>query len=157
MKVVIGIGNPLRGDDAIGAEAVRALEGRLPPGVEAVHVQQLGMDLAERLGTASLAIFIDARQGTPPGQVQAEKVEANSCLGTSAFSHFFDPATLLAAVQALYGRHPEAWLLSINARTFALGAPLSPPVQEALPALLGLVLERCAAEQPLSSGFRPSE
>ncbi len=142
MTLIIGIGNPLRGDDAVGAEAIRALEARsLPPQVKTVHAQQLSMDLAEALGAASLAIFIDARLGDPPGELRVQKLEPDSCLSAAGVSHFFDPATLLAAVQALYGQHPKAWLFSVNAQTFDFGAPLSPPVREALPLLLALVLD----------------
>ena len=35
--VVVGIGNPDRGDDAIGHEVVRLLRGRMPAGIEALH------------------------------------------------------------------------------------------------------------------------
>ncbi len=140
-QLIIGIGNPLRGDDALGAEAIRALEARaLPPGVKTVHVQQLSMDLAEPLGAASLAVFIDARLGEPAGELRAAELKPNSCLNASGVSHFFTPETLLAAVQALYGQHPKAYLFSVNAHTFDFGAPLSPLVHAALPRLLDRVL-----------------
>ncbi len=138
--LVIGIGNPIRGDDALGWAAIEALKARgLPPETETLCVQQLSMDLVESVAAAEPVFFVDARLGQPAGALRAERIAPDSCLETAS-SHFFDPRTLLAAVQALYGRHPQAGLLSVNAARFSYGAPLSPEVQRALPRLVSLLL-----------------
>lgn len=130
--LVIGVGNPIRGDDALGWAVAEGLQERLPAGVaECVCVQQLTMDLVEPVSQARAVYFVDARTGAPPGELFSATITANTSLDSPA-SHFFDPQTLLAAVQALYGSHPPAYLLTIGAASFAYGADLSAPVREAV-------------------------
>ncbi|GAB4529757.1 MAG: hydrogenase maturation protease [Anaerolineales bacterium] len=134
--LVIGIGNPLRGDDRLGWEAVAQLRqhaGR--QAAELLCVQQLSMDLVETVAQATRVLFIDARAGEPTGQLEAEILAADSCLG-GYDSHFFEPTTLLAVVQALYGAHPPATLLSLRSVHFEYGETLSPEAAQALPALM---------------------
>jgi hydrogenase maturation protease len=60
-KLIIGYGNPLRGDDDVGWEAASRLAAALPS--EAVHilaVHQLTPELAEAVSEADLLIFVDA-------------------------------------------------------------------------------------------------
>ncbi len=149
--LVIGIGNPIRGDDALGWAAIEALKARgLPPGTETLCVQQLSMDLVESVAAAEPVFFVDARLGQPAGRLHAGRIAADTCLETAS-SHFFDPRTLLAAVQALYGHHPQAGLFSISTTHFEYGAPLSPEVQRALPQLVSLLLEWLREGAPRSA------
>ena len=134
--LIIGIGNPLRGDDALGWAAIEALEASgLPPDTRTLCVQQLTVDLAEAVAAARQVFFVDARAAEPAGALYVAPIEADTCMETY-LAHFFDPRALLAAVQALYGHHPGAMLFSINATSFDYGAPISPRVQHALPELL---------------------
>jgi len=146
--LVIGIGNPLRGDDALGWAAIEALRARsLPPATKTRCVQQLSMDLVEGVAAADLVLFVDARFGQPTGRLHAGRIAPDTCLETAS-SHFFDPHTLLAAVQALYGHHPQAGLFSISTTCFEYGASLSPEVQRALPRLVSLLLRCLRAGTP---------
>lgn len=134
--VIIGIGNTLRGDDALGWIAAERLEFLEADNLaEVLTVQQLSLDLVEPISQTRLVIFIDAKMGAPVGEFNLEKIEPDSALSNQV-THFFDPQTLLAAIQALYGRHPEAYLASIKASKFAFGASLSPEISAALPTLL---------------------
>jgi Ni,Fe-hydrogenase maturation factor len=58
--LVIGCGNDLRGDDALGPLAATAVAAWDMPGVQALAVHQLMPELAEALAEADLAIFVDA-------------------------------------------------------------------------------------------------
>ncbi len=133
---MIGIGNTLRGDDGLAWRVVETLANRLiSPEVDFLTVQQLTMDQVEPLSKVELAIFIDARQDMIPGEIQIRKIHANS-LPAGYVSHFFDPGMLLAAVQALYGFHPEARLYTLSAESFAYSESFSPIVQSSLPELI---------------------
>ncbi len=146
--LIIGIGNPIRGDDALGWASVEALNAHdLPPDTRTLCVQQLTMDLVEEVAAARRVFFIDARAAEPPGALHVEHITPDTCLETH-LTHFFDPRTLLAAVQALYGHHPPATLFSINTTAFAYGAPISPPVQRALPELLCRVRHALRSKTP---------
>ena len=69
---MIGVGNPDRGDDAVGPEVVAHLEGRVPPGVRLATTS--GSDPAtvmELWRGASRAILVDAMvSGAPAGTVE---------------------------------------------------------------------------------------
>lgn len=134
--LIVGIGNPLRGDDAVGWTAIDTLlQYPLNSNIEAIKVQQLTLDLVDAMETIDRIIFIDARLGQISGELQHRQIAANTCLDAGV-SHFFDPGTLLAAVQALYGHHPIAELYTINADSFEYGADLTPSVQTSLDKLV---------------------
>src|SRR5690242_2835552 len=63
--VVIGYGNDIRGDDAAGPLAARAVAAWGAPGVRALAAHQLTPELAEALAAAELAIFVDAGVAPP--------------------------------------------------------------------------------------------
>src|SRR5688500_920322 len=68
--LVIGYGNPLRGDDGFGWQIAQQLAGLLiDESVTVLAVQQLTPELAEAVGRASLVMFVDAHAGGRPGQL----------------------------------------------------------------------------------------
>ena len=70
--VVIGIGNPFRGDDAAGMAAVDLIEHQLPAAVDVVckRVDSGGLGLMEEMAGFDLAILIDAcAEGDAPGTI----------------------------------------------------------------------------------------
>ena len=71
MSLVIGCGNLLRGDDAVGPVLVRRLlERGLPDGVEVADGGTSGMDVAFRMRGAERVILVDAATtGGEPGSV----------------------------------------------------------------------------------------
>lgn len=73
---VIGMGNPLRGDDGVGLAVVRAVatmadataDGRLPPGVEVVEAPGTLLDHWDLFEASRRVIIVDAvLGGRPPG------------------------------------------------------------------------------------------
>lgn len=138
-RLVIGIGNPLRGDDGVGAllaEQAAVLTAAEPGGPVAVRsVQQLTPELAEELAQLDAVLFIDA-WAAPAGaepQLQPLCPAGAASAGASSDSHRLAPADLLAVSQALYGRAPEAQLLLVPAYAFEHGTALSAGLQAALP------------------------
>ena len=77
--LVIGYGNTLRGDDAVGQVVARALAGEAAiEGVEVIACHQLMPELAECIDAADLVVFIDAAADLQPGTIVAEAVQAAS-------------------------------------------------------------------------------
>ena len=155
--LVIGIGNPLRGDDALGWEAVRQLaqgwgaaaeaqfleDHRCLSADEAVEMmvcQQMTMDLVEPVHEAETVIFIDASVKGEPGTLACHVVAPET--PQNLISHQFDAPTLLAAVKALYGVCPEAEVFSVTANAFDFVEALSAPVAAVLPELVRQVQAR---------------
>ncbi len=68
--LVLGLGNPIMGDDGLGLAALARLarDWDLPPSVSLVDGGTWGMNLLPQIETADQLILLDAiRAGTPPG------------------------------------------------------------------------------------------
>jgi hydrogenase maturation protease len=127
-RLVIGIGNPLRGDDGAGALLAEPVGGR--------SVQQLTPELAADLAELEAVLFIDAWLA-PVGA--APQLTVITPAAGAAESHRLEPAQLLAISQALYGCAPQAHLLRVPAYRFDHGTALSAELQAALPAARSLL------------------
>jgi hydrogenase maturation protease len=120
--LVIGYGNELRRDDAVGPCVARIVSGWERPDVKALAVHQLTPELAELLATTERTIFVDAGEDEE-GVVWTRMLEpARTSRG---LGHTCDPRELLALTEALYGRHPEAWLITVPAPNLDFGDCLS--------------------------------
>ncbi|MGH7833436.1 MAG: hydrogenase maturation protease [Candidatus Binatia bacterium] len=134
--LIIGYGNPLRGDDGVAWHAAQALAAVLqnaPADVMTCH--QLTPELAEPVSRADLVVFIDAEQRQPAGKIFSRRVKPDEA-PLPAFSHDFTPATLIAWTRRLYQACPEAILFSVAGSSFECAEELSPPVAAALPELI---------------------
>src|SRR5208283_4534442 len=103
--LIIGYGNPLRGDDGFGWRAATRLLGLVAdPEVEVMAVQQLTPELMEPISRAGRVVFIDAAAGGEPGVLREREVAADP--ETQRFTHHSTPGGLLAGAAALFGRAP---------------------------------------------------
>jgi hydrogenase maturation protease len=146
--LVIGYGNPSRGDDAFGQLAAERIRELVPqPDVQTLSLHQLAPELMEDLSQADLAIFIDAAASGEPGALTRRDIRPQR--GTrAAFTHHGAPEALLNGAQALYGRSAEGVMFSVAALDFSFGAELSPPVAEKMEAVVESVV-RLIAERGL--------
>jgi hydrogenase maturation protease len=131
---VIGYGNPLRGDDAVGWHVASAVAAWRLPRVQARAVLQLTPELAELLASVRRAIFVDARSDA--GGDGCCVCALDSEYTAIPIGHHGDPRYLLELAQAAFGRKPPAWWITIPASSFAFGAGLSSPTARALTAAL---------------------
>jgi hydrogenase maturation protease len=148
--LVIGYGNPLRGDDGVGWKAAEALAAESAGPVAVMPCHQLTPELADPISRSDLVIFVDACCDNIPGKLSSHLVrpDTSSCDG---FSHRVDPAALLASAARLYGRCPEAILISVSGEFFGYAEELSPAVQAVFPELLQCVRQACSQETPTMS------
>lgn len=120
--LIIGIGNPSRGDDALGPLLIERLEGLDLPGVELLTDFQLQVEYALDLQDRKQVIFVDAAvTGSAPFAFSAVSPKADA----SYSSHELSPSALLFAYQTLYGPPPACRVLAIRGYEFELGEPLS--------------------------------
>jgi hydrogenase maturation protease len=67
---VVGCGNPLRGDDAVGLDVARAVASRMPAGLDVFELTGEPTRLLEMWAGYDLAFVVDmVRSGAPPGTV----------------------------------------------------------------------------------------
>ena len=128
--VVIGMGNPLRGDDGAGWAVVDALWAEPIEGVTAVSTHQLLPEHIDMFHDAAQVIFVDASVRGVPGEVSVTALEPVT--DGSVSSHHLHPEVLLALGVKIYGRMPSAQLLTITGYDFGHSENLSTPVQAAI-------------------------
>lgn len=140
MTVVIGFGNPLRGDDGLGAEVAQRV-GALCPDVEVLTPHQLLPELASTIADATRVVFVDAATGGAPGSVECVPVHPG---GKGSAGHILSPANLMTLTSRVFGATPSAWLVRIHTTAFELGAPLSAEARRAADDAVDTVLELLA-------------
>ena len=125
--LVIGYGNPLRGDDGIGQQVAEAVEVWNVSHVRSIAVHQLTPELAAELSQVDCAIFVDACIDS--NTLRIEELQPNSD-SLSANGHFLDPRSLLSLAAQLYGNVPQAWLIAVPGTTFEFSDRLSATAQQ---------------------------
>jgi hydrogenase maturation protease len=141
--LVLAVGNPSRGDDAIGPELAARLEAAGLHGVEVIVEFQLQVENALDLAHRERVIFVDAGTGTPA------PLELRSVHAAAEFlhtSHALSPEAVLATYRRVTGGEPpEAWLLCVRGESFELGEPLSAAAAAHLESAWAALLEACGA------------
>ena len=152
--LIVGIGNPLRGDDGLAWHATQLLERELRgQDVEIFTCHQLTPDLAEAASRSGLLVLIDACAEGEPGSLTVQQADL-PLPSSSTFTHDFSLSTLLNTSQSLYGRSPRATIFTIAAECFPYGSELSPRVSAAIPALVDQVRKLVSGYQKDSKSQR---
>ena len=144
--LVIGYGNPLRGDDGVGPMIAEELSKRLhdpEAKVQVVACHQLNPELAEPIAETRAVIFIDASVDLKPGEVRVSAV-APDRFSPGAFVHSMKPSALLATASELFGQAPPAKAIGIGASSFDVGTHLTPQVQRAVKVAIAAVEKEIA-------------
>jgi hydrogenase maturation protease len=147
--LVIGVGNPMRGDDGAGVAVIAELEGRALD-------SDLNLDLVEADGEATRLIDLwDGRRRVvvvdaccsvdAPGTVTTRDAATAPPGGAAASSHSVGVAHAVELAGVL-GRLPGSLVLvTIEGAVFELGAPLSPAIATAVPLAAAHVLAELAS------------
>jgi hydrogenase maturation protease len=148
--LVAGIGNAWLKDDGFGGEVVKRLESReLPEGAAVFDFGTGGLDLAYELmrGYDALLLIDVRRQGGEPGtlyvmEVLKDDVEAGIEDGQIINPHAMDPQTVLRFVKTLGAWPGKVVIVACEpAEVEEMGMGLSPAVQSAVAAAVGVVIE----------------
>lgn len=138
--LVLGIGNILLGDEAVGVRLVEALEQRylLPPHVEVLDGGTSGMDLLDVMASRDHLIVTDAVfTGAEPGSVVVLHDDAIPAMFSQKVSpHQLGLADVLMALR-LTGEFPtRLTLVGVVPESLEPRIALSPVVSAAIPAAL---------------------
>lgn len=144
--VVLGIGNPLRGDDALGLEILRRLEGKVPSHVALIECQTTPENFTgkiKRLKPTHVLMIDAASFGAKPGKVKLippEKI-AGMALSTHAMPLFMLAEILQKSIGA------KVALLGVQPKTVDFGEGLTPELEKAVEktaeVLAGLMTDVC--------------
>lgn len=145
--LVVGCGNLLRGDDAVGPTLVRHLWDRgVPDHVELVDGGTAGMDVAFKMRGRRTVVIVDAaRTGAEPGtvfRVPGEEVEELPPV-TGLHQHAFRWDHALAVGRwLLKDAYPEQVVVYlVEAASLEPGAELTEPVRAAMERVIEHVLD----------------
>jgi len=138
--LVLGVGNRIMTDDAVGLEALAALgrDYRLPGTVDLVDGGTLGLDLLVHIEGYPRVLVLDCVMlGREPGAVvRVEGDEIPALLGRCLSPHQVGLQDLLGVLQLL-DRVPERLtVVGVEPERIDPGLELSAPVRRALPEML---------------------
>jgi hydrogenase maturation protease len=137
--LILAVGNPSRGDDALGPlflERLAQLQEQRGAGqnVEWLTDFQLQIEHAVDLANRTLALFVDASVSCP-APLQFTRLQP--LRDASYTSHALSPAAVLHVYQQInLAPPPPAFQLAIRGESFALGEPLSAVAETHLAAAL---------------------
>lgn len=147
--VMVGVGNVLRGDDGLGPELMRLLDGA--PGLACIDAgttpeNQVGAIAGRRPGTVLIADAVDL--GLAPGSVAVldrDAIVRFSGLGT----HDISPAMFMERLEE--ETRATVRMLAVQPSGLAFGSPLSDAVASVLEELATLLRELFRPGAPASS------
>jgi hydrogenase maturation protease len=146
--VVIGIGNPDRGDDGAGRHVAALLRGRLPDGVSILELDGEPTALLAALDGADIAILIDACvSGAPVGVVHRFDAQTGPLPESvsDVSTHGFGLAAAIELARAL-GQLPAMTIVyAIEGRQFAVGSSPSATVAAAASSVADRIRAELAA------------
>lgn len=117
--LIIGLGNPDRGDDALGPMCIDHLSTHALPGVALLSDFQLQVEFALDLAERQWVIFVDAAAS---GAAPFTYTPVTPDPGLTHTSHALTPAQLLATCTRIGVPPPRSvWLLAIRGYAFELG------------------------------------
>ena len=144
-SVVIGLGNPILGDDAVGLHVAQALKTELA-GVAGVVIKELhagGMRVMDAIAGFERAVIVDAMctGALRPGSVRRLEVDQLGQARNLASTHDTNLPTALALGRMLGLRMPSAVTIfgieALEVETF--GEVLSADVRRAVPEAVRLI------------------
>jgi hydrogenase maturation protease len=144
--VVIGLGNPLMGDDGLGLVALQQLdrEWTFDPPVELLDGGTWGMNLLHDIERAERLLFIDAINAeAPPGaSVVVEREQLPKYFALKLSPHQIDLKEVLALAE-LRGTLPEHTVAyGLQPAAIELSTELSPVVRDGVGSLIARIIER---------------
>jgi hydrogenase maturation protease len=155
--LVIGLGNPILGDDGVGWKVVELINSSLATRHFSAETDCLsvgGLSLMERMVGYQRAILIDSMETgqSPEGSVKVFPLSSlsNPMAGHSASAHDTSLITALETAKAMGLPVPESVkIVAIEAKNvYDFSEELSPAIAEAVPLAVQSVINLLKTEEP---------
>ena len=134
MTLFVGIGNPIRGDDAAGLIVAARLRDLAPPGLDVIELDGEPIDLIDSFGGERAVIVADAaRSGGEPGFVHRFDAGAGPlpAMLAAPSTHALGLAEAVELARALGRLPPELSIFGIEGARFEAGSKPLPQVARA--------------------------
>ncbi|HSO65551.1 MAG TPA: hydrogenase maturation protease [Ornithinibacter sp.] len=154
--LVVGLGSPDRGDDAVGGHVARAVAALADPRVVVLEHED-PTDLIELWTGRDRVVVVDATcSGGPPGTLRVLETGADRApLPEAAWArtgrggtHAFGLAAAVELARVLRRLPARVSVVGVEAASFEPGAPLSPAVASAVPDAVAAVIGSVATTAP---------
>jgi hydrogenase maturation protease len=151
--VVIGAGNPFRGDDAVGVTFSRRFRALAPDGVDVIELTGEPATVMAAWSGAAVVFVVDAVDGGRTGKPGRGRFDAGHIIRIEAHehplpvrlfrssTHALGVAEAIELARALGQLPPELVVYGIVGGSFEHGEPLSAAVDEACETVLTTILE----------------
>ncbi len=158
----LGYGNPDREDDGVAWHILCAIAAKLRLPVPASYEEefqqstkadflfqlQLTPEMAEDISAYEYVCFFDAHTGNIPETVRLIEVESD--FQRSPLTHHLTPQSLISICQTLYGKAPDAALVSVLGYHFRFSRELSSETAELVLQAVELIWEWLDARNALT-------
>jgi hydrogenase maturation protease len=145
---IIGLGNGMRGDDAVGLMAARRSRQELGDRVEVIEAEMAGVDLIDLMKGASVVILIDAvRSGKACGSVHRLDASVSPISGQvfPRSSHAIGVSEAIELARAMDVLPTTVIVYGVEVGNTEIGQPLSTPMGEALDQVVKQIIQECEA------------
>ncbi|HVT99136.1 MAG TPA: HyaD/HybD family hydrogenase maturation endopeptidase [Acidobacteriaceae bacterium] len=142
---VLGLGNLMRTDDAVGMLALQRLRSdpRFPQSIPLIEGGTLGLDLIYPLDGFTHVLALDAIDaGVQPGTVLRYSGDAIADLPISKSVHLLGFSDLIGSMRLIGNAPEEIVVLGVQPKTIDWGTELTSPVEAALDILIEQVLDQ---------------
>lgn len=141
---IIGVGNGMRGDDAVGLLAARQLRQTIGDRVEVIEAEMAGVNLIDLMKGAQVVILVDAaRSGQAPGTIHRLDVSTGP-IGSWMFPHSSHAIGISEALELarVLGSLPATVIVyGVEAGNTEAGQPLSPAMATALDEVVDRIVQ----------------
>lgn len=115
MRVIIGYGNSLRGEDAFGLDVIKELQKLSLKDTKLISAHQLTPEMVLELQEADEIIFIDTCYDEKNPYSLACSLTEQSSLN---LSHHISPKTIIYMLKNLYAKNPDFYIYSMMSSSF---------------------------------------
>jgi len=140
-SVIVGVGNPLLGDDAVGLEVAKRLKGVVEADVKLAIAG--GLELAEMIAEYDLAIIIDAFKGKGIKEIDVDDYEESVANHDISFPSAY-------RILSRYIRMPKVRIIGIGINGIEIKEELSPKIKKMIPEVVKKVKEIMEEENELA-------
>ena len=146
--LILGIGNTILSDEAVGVRAVEALEAayELPPGVQAMDGGTSSMEMMDDIAEVGLLIVVDAlKAGKPHGTlVRLAGEEIPVFFRQKLSPHQIGLPDVLASLEFAGKMPKDIVIVGVEADNFSLGLEMTPAIAARVPDLVAMVVAELA-------------
>ncbi len=115
MRVIIGYGNSIRGEDGFGVEVITKLQHNISKNIKLIEAYQLTPELCLELLEADEIIFVDAAFSEDNHYKLACIIETEN---QTNISHHISPYVIVSLLNNVYNKFPKIEIFSMLTNSF---------------------------------------